>query len=858
MRLPSLLVLFALLGACTDEPALGEGRAFITLPPDFSDALVATVGSPTGLVFTPDNRLLITTQPGKVRVVSGGTLRAAAALDLASVLCSNSERGLLGIALDPDFASNRHVYLFYTFKKSGSCANNVIGTSPVNRVSRFTYDLATDTIAPSSEVVLIDNILALAGNHNGGDLHVGGDGKLYVTVGDSGCRIEGGNCGGGNHNARFRSHLSGKILRVDRNDGTAPSDNPFVGATGARRCGTPGPAPSYPNDDSKPCQEIWAYGLRNPFRFAFQPGTSSFFINDVGQNVYEEIDEGARGANYGWNTREGFCGNGQTCTPGAPPAGLTNPIYAYGRGAGCVSITGGAFVPAGAWPAGFDGDYLFGDYGCGKIFRLQRDGGTVSVSDFGTALGSSSVVAMRFGAGPGAAPSLYYTTYAGGGQVRRIDYTGTGANRAPTAVVDAGPTSGPVPLTVDFDGGDSADPDPADSIVTYRWSFGDGATQSTSVPTVSHTYTAAGTFTAQLRVVDEHGAVSPAVSVTITPGGSPPSVTITSPAAGATFRVGHVVTLSATATDAQDGTLPGSALTWRVTKHHADHTHPLLPPTTGNNVSITTEGPEDLLAATNSDLEVEVTATDSSGLATTVSRDLLPTKVNLTFQTSPPGLQLVLDTTFNRTAPSTVVSWQGWGLRVRAPDQSLGGTAYAFTGWSDGGAREHVITTPGAAATYTATFAPASFAAKINFEPSGSAIPAGYVADTGAVYGARNGLTYGWNAVTNETRDRGVAADQRFDTLNHMQKPSNPGATWELAVASGTYRVRIVAGDPSHFDSAFRIQAESTLVVNGNPTSASRWVDATATVTVSDGRLTLSSAAGAANNKLCFVEVTRL
>jgi glucose/arabinose dehydrogenase len=859
MKPRSALVLLVLAAACVEDPVVGDGAAFITLPADFSDHAVATVASPTALGFTPDGRLLITTQAGKVHVHKNGALLPAAALDLGSRLCTNSERGLLGIAIDPSFATNRHLYLFYTFNKFNSCANNQLGTSPVNRVSRFTYDPATDTIASSSELVLVDNILALAGNHNGGDLHVAADGRLYITVGDSGCQIGGGNCGGGNINAKFTSHLSGKILRVDRTTGVPPSDNPLVGQAGARRCGTPGAAPDYPNNNTKPCREIWAYGLRNPFRFAFRPGSSSFFINDVGQNVWEEIDEGVAGANYGWNTREGFCANGQTCTPGTPPAGLTNPIYAYGRGQGCKSITGGAFVPAGAWGSGFDGDYLFGDYVCGKLFRLERSGTQVTVTEFASALGGSSVVAMRFGPGPRPAPSLYYTTYASGGQIRRIDYTGGAGNDAPTAVIAATPTAGPVPLVVDFDGSDSADPDAGDSIVTYRWSFGDGTAQDTTTPTVSHTYTQVGSRTATLRVIDELGALSAPASVVITPGGTPPTVTITSPASGATFTVGQVVTLSASASDPQDGTLPASALRWRVLKHHDTHTHPFFGPATGNNLTIGTDPPEDLLAATNSYLEIEVTATDSSGLSTTVSRTFLPRKVNLTFQTSPPGLRLMLDSTFPYTAPATVVSWQGWGLRVRADDQALGGTSYVFQSWSDSGAREHVIPTPASPTTYTATFAPAAFTARVNFQPAASPVPAGYVADSGAVYGARgNGLTYGWNAVTSETRDRNVATDQRFDTLNHLQKPSNPGATWELAVANGTYRVRIVAGDPSHFDSVFRIRAEATLVVSGTPTTSSRWVDATANVTVSDGRLTISNGADAANNKICFIEVTRL
>jgi len=184
----TLVIAFALVAACSDDQALDEGRAFITLPADFTDHAVATVASPTALAFTPDGRLLITTQPGQVRVVVDGTLRAQVALDLGGRLCTNSERGLLGLAIDPDFATNRFLYVYYPFNKFNSCATNVVGTSPVNRVSRFTYDSAANTIATTTEVVLVDNILSLGGNHNGGDLPVGPDGPLYVTVGDSGRR----------------------------------------------------------------------------------------------------------------------------------------------------------------------------------------------------------------------------------------------------------------------------------------------------------------------------------------------------------------------------------------------------------------------------------------------------------------------------------------------------------------------------------------------------------------------------------------------------------------------------------------------------------------------------------------------
>jgi hypothetical protein len=152
------------------------------------------------------------------------------------------------------------------------------------------------------------------------------------------------------------------------------------------------------------------------------------------------------------------------------------------------------------------------------------------------------------------------------------------------------------------------------------------------------------------------------------------------------------------------------------------------------------------------------------------------------------------------------------------------------------------------------------FGARINFQPAASAVPAGYLADGGAVFGLRaNGERYGWNADNAaQARDRNLASspDQRYDTLTHLQKPANPNASWEIMVPDGTYTVRVVAGDPGYFDSVFRLEVEGVATVSGTPTSSTRWLEGTSTVTVDDGRLTLTNGAGASNNKICFVEIT--
>ncbi len=695
--------------------ALVCGAARAAVPPNFSDVLVASVGAPTAMAFTPDGRLLVTTQGGALRVFSLATTPATSlgtALTFGSggfpAICSNFERGLLGVAVDPEFASNRFIYLFYTFNKFATCPTSqpTNPNNPVNRVSRFVLQ-DNNTVSPSSETILVDNIRSPNGNHNAGDLHFGKDGLLYISTGDGGADYAGNSgSGGSNDAARDQHQLIGKILRLTR-DAAIPAGNPFQGA-GTARCNVAGET-----TPGNKCQETFAWGLRNPFRLAFDPNAAGtrFFINDVGQNTWEEIDLGQSGVDYGWNCREGAHTNntGGPCNP--TPAGMIDPLFEYRHGVqvpgttsptNCNSITGGAFVPNGLWP-GYDGTYLFSDYVCGWIFRLSA-GPPYAAADFATALGSSSAVDLQFGPF-GSAQALYYTTYAGGGQVRRVSY-GVAGNNPPTAVAAASPLGGAPPLVVTFDATGSSDPDPGDTL-TYFWNFGDGSPeQSTTALTLQHTYTALGTYTATLRARDSQFAFSAPVSVDVQVGNSAPVPTIATPLPGAQFAVGQMITLTGSATDPEQGPLPDSALTWRVILHHDTHTHPFLGPITGNNITFSAPPPEDLQAATNSSLEVQLGVTDAGGLTGTVTRDLNPRKVDVTLSSVPAGRVLIINgTPFG--APQTFTSWEAWSLAVEAPLQVQPGVqAWFFQSWSDGGAAAHTIVTPATPATYTAVFVP--------------------------------------------------------------------------------------------------------------------------------------------------------
>jgi glucose/arabinose dehydrogenase len=662
-------------------------------PANFADALVTSVSSPTALAFTPDGRLLITQQTGQLRVFAGGVLLSAAAVDLGASICDNSERGLLGVAVDPAFATNHYIYLYYTHNpfagQQGECPTGQPTNAkiPFNRVSRFTLG---DNNLATGEQVLIDNIPSPNGNHNGGDLHFGQDGYLYISVGDGGSDYAGDSGGAGDNDAaRDQFILLGKILRI-ASDGGIPPDNPFVDANSGR-CNTAG------RTTAQRCQETFAWGLRNPFRFAFRPVTSQFYINDVGQNAWEEIDAAQKGADYGWNCREGAHTNRTTgkCSPA--PANMVEPIYEYGHGT-CNSITGGAFVPAGVWPAPYDGAYVFADYVCNKIFRLVPNGSGFTASDFATNAGGP--VAMTFGPYNGT-QALYYAAI-GSGQIRRVAYTG-GVNRPPSAAIAASPRFGAAPLTVSFDSAGSSDPD--GDLLSFDWDFGDGSQHATT-PAATHQY-ALGTYTATLRVSDGKGG-SASASARIDAGNTPPVPLITAPSTSLRYRVGQPIALQGSATDPEDGALDGSSLSWRVILHHNTHTHPFLAPTSGSSVNITTIPPEDLAATSTSYLELELTAIDTKGLSATVTQDLRPNLVDITFATVPAGRQLLVNGDMI-TVTRTLVSWEAYTLNLAAPLQKNGaGQWLALASWSDGGpVPTRAIVTPPAATTYTATFAPA-------------------------------------------------------------------------------------------------------------------------------------------------------
>lgn len=609
---------------------------------NFADSVfISGLQGPTTMTFAPDGRLFVSEKDGSLRVIKNGQLLTTPFFTVT--VDTGNERGLMGVAFDPNFSTNNYLYVYYT-----STAGSIH-----NRLSRFTAN--GDVAVTGSELVLADFPALGAANHNGGAVHFGMDGKLYVSIGENAV----------SSNAQSMTTPLGKMLRFNA-DGSIPTDNPFYGSTtGLNRA-------------------IWALGLRNPFTFEVQPGTGTIFINDVGEGGWEEINRGQAGANYGWPTTEGsFIGHPE----------FMQPFFAYPHGAGTEAgncITGGAFYnPAvQAFPSSYIGEYFFADYNNNWIRRINPTTGVGSLF----AAGVSGPVDLDVG--PDGA--LYYLAR-GSGQVGRIAYTASLppsiAQHPANALVSVGY---PATFTV------SASGEPP---LSYQWQRNGvsiaGATASSYTLNNAQMSDNGATFRAVVtNNLDSTTSNSATLTVTTN---KPPVATITTPAAGATYTAGSILSFAGTGTDDEDGTLPATAFTWLIVFHHDTHIHPAMsetPGITGGSWAIGNAG------EVSADVwyRVYLKVKDSIGLTHTTYRDVLPVTVQLTLATSPAGLGLTLEGQ-PVTTPHTVTSVGGVTRLIGADSpQYANNTFWAFSSWSDGGAQSHQFNTPASATTYTATF----------------------------------------------------------------------------------------------------------------------------------------------------------
>ncbi|MEU1385856.1 MULTISPECIES: LamG-like jellyroll fold domain-containing protein [unclassified Nonomuraea] len=719
------------------------------LPGSFQRQVVFSgLTNPTNIEFAPDGRVFVAEKSGLIKVFDSlADTTPAIYADLRTQVHNFWDRGLLGLALHPDFPADPRIYVLYSYDAVPGGSAPRWGTAGASADPCPTPPGATgdgclitgrlSVLAPSggsvAETPLITGWCQQHPSHSVGDLAFGPDGMLYASGGDgasfnfadygqdnlTGSDVTPDNpCGdppspvgtalsppaaegGALRSQDLRTGgdpagLNGSIIRIDPDTGAAAPGNPNAGS-------------SDPN-----AARIIAYGQRNPFRITVRPGTNEIWAGEVGWSTYEEINRIAAPTgpvnNFGWPCYEGPARQGgydnlnlTLCENlyAAGPAAVTQPYFAWNHSSkpapndpcpsGGSSSSGVAFYEGGSYPDAYDGALFFSDFSRSCVWVMTKganglpDPATVTTFD-------SGMPAVEVQTGPGG--DLFAVDYTNG-QIIRYLYN----NIPPTAVIGASATSGNAPLTVNFTSAGSADAD--GDPLTFRWDLdGDGDYDDSTSATPSHTYAQPGSYVVKLRADDGRGGQGTA-TVTINVNNTAPTATINSPSPSLTWAVGDTITFSGTGTDAQDGTIPGSRMQWKLIMHHC--------PSTCHEHEITTfTGTGGSFAPPDheypSHLELRLTVTDAHGLTDTKSVLLQPKTVNLTFQTVPAGLQLGFNSE-QTVAPFTRTVIVGSHNSVSAPSpQSSGGSSYTLTSWSDGGAATHNVTAPATAATYTATY----------------------------------------------------------------------------------------------------------------------------------------------------------
>jgi glucose/arabinose dehydrogenase len=669
MHVASRLLSAAALLSATLAAAAGG----VELPDRFQQTAVITgLTNPTAVRFAPNGQVFVAEKSGMIYVYDGiGDTTPTTVVNLTTQVHNFWDRGLLGLAVDPQFPTRPYVYVFYSHDVK------LDGTSPRWGTPGVPSDPCPTPPGPTSDGCVINgklsridiNPVTMAGvevqllqghwcqqypSHSTGDLAFGQDGMLYATAGDGAsftfadwgqdgspvnpCGDPGGpspappSAQGG----ALRSQdiltpgdpqsFDGSLLRMDVSNVAAgvqiPLDNPLVGNATA-------------DDDY-----IVAHGLRNPFRLANRPGTDEIWISEVGWNDWEEINRvmdptDSTIENFGWPCYEG--GNGTSLHQGGydganltvcenlyatndnPLGGgatsvLTAPFYAYNHsqkvvpgeacGTGSSSATGSAFYQGGDYPPDYDGAYFFADASRMCIWTIRAGGDGVpnpAAREPFVSLAAGRIVDVQIGP----EGDIFYADF-DGGNIFRVEYFPE--LEPPTAEFTATPTSGNAPLFVSFDASGSSHP--SGGPLTYAWDLdGDGALDDSTAVAPTFTYVTSGVHHVRLRVTEPLGSFDEA-SVDIIADNTPPVPQITLPSPSLLWQVGDPIHFAGLATDAQDGTLPASSLTWSVIIHHCStltecHTHPV------QNLSGISEGE---FAAPDHDypsfLEIKLTATD--------------------------------------------------------------------------------------------------------------------------------------------------------------------------------------------------------------------------------------------------------
>jgi len=614
-----------------------------TMPAHFEAVtLPGSFNTPVDIVFAPDGTLFVVEKPGTVRVLDpAGVEQGLVFIDLVAEVNNDWDRGLLGLALHPDWVpdggGNSWVYLLYTVSPvppsdNGYNTNQKYSFSRLTRWhavmsgSSIVADLASRQVLIGNQLAdgsVPDGIASIHNSHSNGEIVFAPDGTLLLACGD-GAHYDFKDTGGadnpgfddfihpttalkgptpkvqdaGAFRAQDLRSLSGKVLRLDPETGLGLPSNPF-----------------FDGDPASNASKVWALGLRNPFRMAFAPDTSStdpaagqpgvLLLGDVGWNLWEEVNVSRFGGeNFGWPCFEGFPQQSsyQNYFPtdpskvdcDDPTTGLhTDPSLAWHHSnanalapagkymdengvpksgfAGNCSI-GGTLYTGGSYPAKYVGRLFFADYVRQWIKTLEFDASwnLVAVRDFADSTGPIVEVESHPLTG-----DLYVLDITAG-KVKRIGY---GANLTPVALASASPLQGPAPLLVNFTGSSSFDPDPSDTL-TFDWDFGDGSLHS-SQPDVSHVYATDDNYEARLVVTDPLG-LAGETTIPIVVGNAPPVVTIETPLQGQILTTSDPVALLGSAVDPDGDAI---TYTWIVDLYHDIHIHPAVATYPGNEAS---------------------------------------------------------------------------------------------------------------------------------------------------------------------------------------------------------------------------------------------------------------------------------
>ena len=678
----------ALAAACAATVLAASPSHAASYPSGFEErTLVAGLSDPMSMAWAPDGRMFIIEKPGRLKMVPPGGSTATTILDISARVNHANDRGLLGLALDSNFASNGFLYLSYTYDVTPLTADS--NGAMVSRVGRFTIG-ANNSVSAETTVLgsytsgpcppasnIVDCIPSDSLSHSIGTVISAPDGTLWIGNGDAADynRVD---------PLAFRTYdersMAGKIFHVDR-DGRGLPGHPFCPAN---------------NNLTDVCTKVHSKGFRNPFRFKLRPN-GQLALGDVGWNTREEVDLIATaGKSYGWPCYEGTIRtpgyrDRAECPPeyakeGGPEAHL-GPQHDYQHGGSGNAVMAGPEYTGLAYPAGYRGDVFFADFAGGFIKRLEfGPGGAVSgVSDFATGWIGVELKEMPNG-------DLAYSD--GGTSIKRIVYTP--GNRSPVAAAGATPSSGAAPLSVQFSAAGSSDPD-GDSL-TYDWDFGDGTAHSTQA-SPSHTFSQNGVYTARLTVSDGRG-LTGTDTVEVSVGNSAPVPRIDSPPDETLYRGGQNVQLQGSATDPEDGMLPASAYRWTVRLFHGEHIHPVNSYEGVTNPSFTATDDHDA----DSYFEVTLIVTDSAGLSGSQTIQLRPQTVHYTLSSSPFGAPVSYAGVAGST-PMERTSAIGFRTTISAGESFVsGGREYVFDRWSDGGAHQHDVVIPAGDSTVTAFY----------------------------------------------------------------------------------------------------------------------------------------------------------